>query len=101
MTEIPGTPDWPVVRHLTWREAHLFEVGLWPGLGIAFALHYGEAAMVLALFSAVRRRMQADDQRENSEDKLRGYVQDAWYMAAGAVFGLGLGALLVFGLTQS
>lgn len=100
MTEIPGTPDWPIIRHLTWREAHLFEVGVWPGLGIALALHYGEAAMVLALVSAVRRKMQAEDQRDEGDDLLRGYIRDAWYLAAGAVLGLGVGALLVFGLAQ-
>lgn len=95
-SEIPGMPDVPVLRHLTWREAHLFELGLWPGLGIAFALHYGEAAMVLALVSAVRRRTQADDQHRDGDDLIKGYIRDAWYLVIGAFVGMLIGAGLVW-----
>ena len=93
---IPFMPDWPVLRHLTWREAHLFEVGLWPGVGIVLALHLGEGALVVALFSLVRRRMHDKDQHREGDDRLRGYTRDAWYLVLGALTGLLIGAGLVW-----
>jgi hypothetical protein len=84
-------PDWPILRHLTWREAHLFELGIWPGIGVGLAVH-GEFYMIaVALIVAIRYRMQDMSQRENSEDLIRGYVRDAWYF--------GMGALLAYVLT--
>lgn len=87
MTEIPGMPDLPILRHLTWREAHLFELGIYPGLGLGIAFLAHEWGAALALVALVRRRMQADDQHRNTDDLIRGYMRDAWYFGAGGLAG--------------
>lgn len=91
MSEIDAMPDWPILRHLTWREAHLFELGLWPGIGVALAVHGEHWLVAVALVSLIRRQMHDDDQRENADDLIRGYIRDGWYF--------GMGALLAYILT--
>lgn len=91
MSNIDAMPDWPILRHLTWREAHLFELGIWPGIGVGLAVHaefYGIAIILIAVIQLLIRR---PSQRENTEDKIRGYIRDGWYF--------GMGALLAYVLT--
>jgi len=83
--EMPGLPDWPIVRHLTWREAHMAEIGAWIGLGVAIAAAGGEWGVAVGLVVLARRRMQSDDQRKASNDLLPGLVRDAWYLGAACV----------------
>lgn len=92
---IPFMPDWPILRHLTWREAHMFELGLWPGISIALAVMVDDTALALALISGVRRRMQSDDQKDDSDDLISGYIRDAWYFGMGALAGVLIGFALV------
>lgn len=77
----------------------MFELGIWPGVAIALAILDNELAVALGVVSVVRRKMHADDQREDTDDLVRGYVRDAWYIAIGAVFGLYIGFSL-WGLGQ-
>lgn len=82
---IPGMPNVPVLRHLTWREAHLFELGVYAGVGAAVMARgelWGAAATV---FMGLRRRLQSDDQHRDADDLVRGYVRDAWYAGMGFV----------------
>jgi len=97
MSEIPNLPDWPILKHLTWREAHLFELGVWPGFGVAVALTAMDYGAVLALVSVIRRKMQRKDQRKDSDDAVSGFLRDGWYFAMGAIVGfvIGFGAITV------
>jgi hypothetical protein len=83
----PPRPDVPILRHLTYREAHLFEVGIWPGVAVALALLANQLGAAIATVGAIRRRMQDKSQEESHQDALTGYVRDGWYLAIGAVSG--------------
>ena len=83
--------DLPILKHLTYREAHLFELGIWPGAAVALALLAGDYLMALALVALIRRRMQRTDREPGRPPEqpalLRAYVRDAWYFAVGALVG--------------
>jgi len=91
VSKIDSMPDWPVFRHLTWREAHLFELGIWPGIGVGLAVHAEFYMIAIVLVAAIQLTIRRPSQRENSDDKIRGYMRDGWYF--------GLGALLAYALT--
>ncbi|WP_440991655.1 hypothetical protein [Haloarchaeobius baliensis] len=83
--------DRPRFGRLTHREAHLFELGIWPGASVALALLAGDYLLALATVSLIRRRMQRTDREPSRPPErpalLRAYVRDAWYFAVGALTG--------------
>lgn len=83
----PPRPDVPILRHLTYREAHLFEIGIWPGIAFGMMLIMGDMGAALALVAVIRRKMQNKNQEEDNADALKGYVKDGWYLGTGALFG--------------
>ncbi|MFD1647586.1 hypothetical protein [Haloarchaeobius litoreus] len=95
--------DRPILRHLTYREAHLFELGIWPGASVALALFAGDYGLALATVALIRRRLQRTDREPSKPTErpvlLRAYVRDAWYFAVGALAGFlfMFGAALVAG----
>lgn len=91
MSEIDTMLDWPILRHLTWREAHLFLLGIWPGIAVGLAVHADAYMIAVVLIAVIQLSITRPSQRDNSADLVRGYIRDAWYF--------GIGALLAYILT--
>lgn len=51
----PIRPDLPVVRHLTFTEAHAIELGIYVGLLAYFAVQFGLAGEAITLLIAITR----------------------------------------------
>jgi hypothetical protein len=92
----PPRPDVPILRHFTYREAHLTEIGLILGFSVAVYLSVGEKGAAVATLAAIRRKLQDKNQEESHQDALKGYTKDGWYMAVGAVIGFVIAAPVAY-----
>jgi hypothetical protein len=92
----PPRPDLALLRHFTYREAHLTEIGVFLGFTIAVYLAVGNKGAAIGALAILRRKLQDKDQEESHQDALAGYALDGWYMAIGAVLGFLVAAPIAF-----
>lgn len=100
MSEIEGLPNWPVVKHLTYREAHLFIQGSYIGISIPLYYIFGDVGAAASLLTFVHQYLKGDEQKKNAADLLEGWIRDAWYLVGGLIIGIIIGSIIVLLLSS-
>lgn len=87
----PPRPDLPILRHLTYVEAHAFELGVYFSAILAVGFHVGEVAATFGLMVFVVRKLVSNQKARHDPSapdepiSLRDAKEELPYFGTGAI----------------